>query len=183
MSQDPKAVVLVAGGHGVGKGTLCERLADRTGAAHLIASELIRSAKRLAKTKYAPDIEDNQKLLIDEFHRSSRSHTKILLDGHFCLLNQSGGLHLLPIEMFRSLEIDRIILVRCDPLVAYERLSARDGSNNVLDQEQIRSLQEAETIQAEKCATELSMPIISVDTTRPFEIDRVVEFVDWREPE
>lgn len=127
-------IVFIAGVHGVGKSTFCDRFiqevspqTDITNSTPLYtsASDLIKRGKRnFAKEneKVVSNAADNQKILINELSALKKESKRILLDGHFCLLGDALNIIELPESTFRDLEFDHILLV--EP-VSIDELQAR----------------------------------------------------------
>lgn len=170
--------VFVAGVHGSGKSTLCDEVGPRIGAPCVTASSLIKRAKSMGSGKAVSDVADNQAILISEFRNLSKANTRIILDGHFCLLNQEGEIEELPADVFRLLSIKKIVVVTAEPQVIYERLLARDGSTHGLEVSAIEEFQRAELKNARDVSDELGLPLIEVDSSDGRgAIDAVVEFL------
>jgi predicted transcriptional regulator/adenylate kinase len=162
--QPPKGrVMLIAGVHGVGKTTLCGRLADDRNFIHKSASQLIREEKETAiapNTKTVADIPGNQQLLIDAVSRITASGQTLLLDGHLGLLNSARKVEPLATKVFADLGIDGIILILGKPTQIFSSLIKRDGNGFSLDE--ISALQTNEISRAKNVSEELGLPLIRV---------------------
>jgi adenylate kinase len=122
-------IIFVAGVYGAGKTTICSRLAEDLGYLNISASELIRVLRGTAtwnSSKKTQDIERNQNILIEAVADLKKSHSDIILDGHFALLDSEAKIISLPIAVFKDLNIDKIILVESDIQEIEFRLKARD---------------------------------------------------------
>lgn len=170
--------IFVAGIHGSGKSTLCKELAPRLKAQYVTASSLIGRAKPFGSGKAASEIFDNQTILASEIRRLSKAHPRILLDGHFCLLNQAGAIEALPLDVFCQLLITKVVVVTAGASLIHERLLARDGSTHELDVSAIESFQQAELEHAYTVSNALHLPLIEVDTSDDaVAVDAVVDFL------
>ena len=170
--------IFVAGIHGSGKSTLCQELGPHLKTRYVTASSLIRRAKSLGSGKAVSDVADNQSILVSEFQELSKVHARIILDGHFCLLNKAGEIEALPVDIFRQLFITRVVVVTARGPVIHERLLGRDGSTHGLGVSDIEAFQLAEVEHARTVSNELRLPIIEVDTSEEHvAIETVVEFL------
>ena len=170
--------VFVGGVHGSGKSSFCQELAPYLGAHHVTASSLIASAKRLESGKATSGIANNQRLLVAEFRKIAKRYSSILLDGHFCLLNKSGQIEILPVQVFKELSIGKIVIIQSPPPLIYERLLNRDGSTHQLSISDIGSFQEAEIAHAQVVANTFHLPLLNVDPSEQANaLDVIAEFV------
>lgn len=154
-------VVFVGGVHGVGKTTICAQVAQLAGCLHVTASEIIRRerAQAIASAgKLVADVDGNQRLLIGGFHtlRQKAGATPILLDGHFAMRNGVGEIQSVSVDVFRSLEIDRVVCLVDEPSAIAARIRQRDGTAPA-DRE-IADLQNAELRHARQVAAALAVP-------------------------
>jgi adenylate kinase len=123
-------VIFVAGVHGVGKTTCCHEIANRTELPHCSSSALIKAARTEAistTAKAITDVPGNQELLVTAVLELLKTHSRVLLDGHFTLLNANGEIESIPENIFGRLRIDGIVLYRDDPIEIQKRLTVRDG--------------------------------------------------------
>jgi len=122
-------IIFIGGIHGVGKGTLCERIESELGIVHLSASEVLKwkdfnvdsSDKRVA------DIDATQDRLLKNLKGVVTPGKTYLLDGHFCLLNKESKIEKVPEEVFIGINPKKIIVVSETPEIIAKRLSQRDG--------------------------------------------------------
>lgn len=122
-------IILIGGIHGVGKGTLCERIESELGIVHLSASEVLKwkdlnvdsSDKRVA------DIDSTQDRLLKNLKGIIIPGQTYLLDGHFCLLNKENKIEKVPEDVFIGINPKKIIVVSENPEIISKRLSQRDG--------------------------------------------------------
>lgn len=154
-------ILFVAGVHGVGKTTACAEVAARLYGEHYTASGLIKSAKAsaIATTgKLVADVDGNQELLISSFkEKVIRAKGQIiLLDGHSALRDASNAIQRLPVSVFRSLGVTKIVCFSDSPEAIAARMQARDNAETKAAE--IAELQEAELAQASSVAEQLGVP-------------------------
>ena len=122
-------IIFIGGIHGVGKGTLCERLESELGVVHLSASEVLKW-KELnvdSSDKRVADIDSTQDRLLKNLKGIISQGQTYLLDGHFCLLNKESKIEKVPEDVFMGINPKKIIVVSENPEVVSKRLSQRDG--------------------------------------------------------
>ena len=156
-------MIFVAGVHGVGKTSLCEKLASKIGIQHKSAGQIIREVDPTAlsgATKAVSDIDRTQELLLEGVDRIRRERNNLLLDGHFALVNGLGRIDAIAHDVFEALAINGIILFHASPRQIYERLSARDA--NPLPFDMLEELQAVEVAAAESIAKSLAISIVRV---------------------
>ncbi len=102
--------MFVGGVHGSGKTTLSRFLAEALSAGHVTAGELIRKAAAPshvvttgAQDKAVPDVDRNQAVLLRGLSAYLAADDRpLLLDGHFTLIDPSGGIVEIPAEVFAA---------------------------------------------------------------------------------
>lgn len=159
-------VIFVGGVHGVGKGTHCQLVSQRTGISWFTASSIIKTEKQSAiavDTKAVADPSGNQSLLLRGVRRVTALNSTILLDGHFTILNSHDSIVLIDVEIFDQLQLQGIVVLKDNPSLIYDRLRRRDGCEWALAD--IRSHQETETTHAQMVATKLAVPIVIVESS------------------
>lgn len=167
-----RKMIFIGGIHGVGKTSLCKDLATQHEIPHFSASKLISNEKEevYSLNKLIPDIEQNQDLLSNSLNRLTIS-SWFLLDGHFCLLNQSSEITRIPYETFSRIS-PTIIIVLTDLIGSIqERFSQRDGYQ--FDSNLLESFQTAEIEYAREISNQLNIPFFvaqSGDSKRIHEI-------------
>ena len=101
-------MVFVSGVHGVGKSYFCDILKKRLNISSHTASSLITERKkaRFSTDKHVADIDINQLYLLEAVKELKDRDEEFLLDGHFCLLDQTGKITRIPLETFIRLSPD-----------------------------------------------------------------------------
>jgi len=150
--------IFLGGIHGVGKTTYANNEFVKLGYHCVTASSLIKNFKgNTSNDKKVTDVSDNQKALIYQLTIERESNSKILLDGHFCLINSDNLVEPICLETFKSINPDLLILLKCDPNKITKRLLNRDGKEWSLNF--IRSFQEQEEKHAKLVSKELKIPL------------------------
>lgn len=152
--------VFVAGIHGVGKTYLASRLPSEAGLTHTSASKLIREERALpnwGQDKRVANIDENQVALAAAVARHNAQGSRLLLDGHFVLLDQSSKFVRLGPEVFQSLNLKAVLLLEAPADLIEQRLLGRDGVNR--EPEFLRRFAECERAQASAVCAELALPL------------------------
>ncbi len=117
--KENNGIIFVAGIHGVGKTTCCEKASVRTGLPFHTASEIIRSEKSSAieqNTKSVADVKGNQELLLIGIQRKlDLGQFKFFLDGHFTIKNARQEIEVIPVKVFESICIKGIVVYHDNP--------------------------------------------------------------------
>lgn len=159
-------VIFVGGVHGVGKGTHCQLISQRTGIPWFTASSIIKTEKQSAiavDTKAVADPNGNQSLLLRGVRRVTTANSTILLDGHFTILNSHNSIVLIDVEVFDQLQLQGIVVLKDNPSIICNRLRSRDGCEWAVAD--ISSHQETEITHAQMVATKLAIPIMMVESS------------------
>jgi adenylate kinase len=151
-------LIFIAGAHGVGKGYLCEKYKAECNVTYKSASEIIRESGNitLPANKLATDLDRNQLILISALESLLKNEEKILLDGHFCLIQKNGEVIKLTKTIFKHLNIDGVILLENDSNTIKKRIIERDGNEPPYD---IELLSQMEKENALLICKELNIPI------------------------
>lgn len=165
-------VIFVAGIHAVGKSTACKVVSGKFGIPHFTASQIIHDEKSsavLANSKLVVDVADNQRLLIQGVARLIKSG-HFVLDGHFTMRRKSdGNVEAIPVDVFRELRVESIVLFTDHAEEISKRMHARDGVLHPV--EMFQSHQDAEIAHAKHVADTLGLPIV---TLQAFDTDGMV---------
>jgi adenylate kinase len=122
--------VFIAGIHGVGKTYLASQLPKTVGMMHTSASKLIKEEKSAANwgvDKRVSDVDANQIALAAAVKRYNDAGTRLLLDGHFVLLNTQNEFTPLDADVFKSLNLTGVFVLEAAPETVAKRISERDS--------------------------------------------------------
>ena len=121
-------LVFVGGIHGVGKSTLCRKALEPCGYHCVSASALIfRHQTEAPVRKHVADVSGNQDVLLEQLAIEKEQYPRLVLDGHFTLLGPKRNIELIEVRYFEAMGINRLVLIKGDPMEISERLKSRDG--------------------------------------------------------
>lgn len=141
----------------------------RASTASLRAS-IIKAAKgEVDRSKRVGDIDANQNLLIQGIETLRGHHERLLVDGHFVVMNHLGEMAKIEVGVFQKMNPSVIVCLQDDPGIISQRLLGRDGCPPAFD---VASLQEAEIAHGESVAQILGVPFYCV---RPDDLPEVVK--------
>ncbi|RJE82779.1 AAA family ATPase [Paenibacillus sp. 1011MAR3C5] len=168
-------IIFVCGGHGVGKTYFCKMIVEQYQFTHHSSSQLITSKKQIQfpSNKRVEKINENQDYLIDAINELHIDNV-LLLDGHFCLLNEKGEIVKLPKQTFRTLAPVGIILLKDTSEEILARLTKRD-SMVAFDKKLVEALQREEIKYANEISSSLGNPLLIHNVNDPY--DKVHEFI------
>ncbi|WP_457280912.1 ATP-binding protein [Polaromonas sp. P5_D5] len=152
--------IFIAGIHGVGKTYLASLFAPGSALLHTSASKLIKEERTMANwgvDKLVSDVEGNQLALISAVRRHNADGQKLLLDGHFVLLDGAGQMVPLEIPVFEALNLSGVVLIEADAQVVVDRVKARDTKVQSLDH--VMKFMALEKAQAGKICASLQIPL------------------------
>lgn len=154
-------VLFLAGIYGVGKSTLGETLSQRQGIPFYSAGDLISqiNGERYGANKVVADKVGNQDILAMQIERLLEQHGRILLAGHFCIVNKHGEVDRLPRDAFKNLHLDKIILLEAKERQIMDHLRARDAKK--YSPEIVAALIKTEREMAYEVSAELNCPIMT----------------------
>jgi adenylate kinase len=151
----------MGGIHGVGKGTICNKVCEQTKLVHLIASNLLKWSEISAtNNKNVENIPNTQDRLIAGLNNATKDNETYLLDGHFCLFNAIGIVEKVPLETFVRIAPKLIIVATEKVELIKQRLEKRDNKKynfDILD-----DMQNKEKEHAEEIANYLNIPFIAL---------------------
>ena len=152
-------MIFVGGIHGVGKTRFCKEAANLTGVPSYSASLLISERKnvRFPKDKNIQGIDENQSFLMSAVKELKASSNQFLIDGHFCLLDESGHVVRINKSTFLAIAPEGILILTETPTVIVERRLARDGVKSNLSE--IMEFQNEEISYAQELAMDMNIPI------------------------
>ena len=157
--------IFVAGVHGVGKTYLASRLPKSIGLLHTSASRLIKEEQATPNwgtDKRVSDVQANQIALAAAVRRHNAARTRLLLDGHFVLLDTEGVFKHLDAEVFRPLNLDGVVLIEADAPTVAARIRIRDQRE--ADLAHIVDFIAAEREQAQLVCDGLGIPLVILES-------------------
>jgi adenylate kinase len=160
--------IFVAGVHGVGKTFLASRLPTAHGLMHTSASKLIREEQMMPNwgdDKRVGDVDANQIALAAAVKRHNGRGTRLLLDGHFVLLDAEGKFSRIGTDVFRSLNLDAVVLLEVPPATISQRIHERDG--RVVSVEDLTDFIAAERAQAQLVCEQIGIPLNVLTSPSP----------------
>lgn len=156
-----KNIIFIGGIHGVGKGTICNEIALKTGSIHLTASQILKWEEISARdNKLVKNIASTQSRLIKGLENLIRTEGKYLLDGHFCLLNSDGIPSRIDEGIFDQINPKAIAIVIDEVEKMAKRLEVRDGK--IYDVKVLNELQQMEVEYAKFLSDKYSIPYIEI---------------------
>lgn len=171
ISKGKNLFVFLGGIHGVGKTTLCNNIFKELGYQCVTASSLIKDyGFRIRTDKQVKSISDNQKALIEQLSIEKHNHNKLLLDGHFSLVNSQQEIECIELDVFQSMSPDQLILITANPEIIAQRLENRDSHK--WDALFIKIFQEVEEKHARYISKELNIPLQVFHTNRYLKTDQ-----------
>lgn len=151
--------IFIAGVYGVGKSTLCDRLAKIIDIPSYSAGDLISQvngeiygANKAVENKYS-----NQDILAVAVDEKLKHSSTILLAGHFCIFDRHNHVDRLPKNIFNKLHIQQILLLEADVERIIQNLNQRDGKHYTV--QQVLELLEEERRAAEEVARTNGYPL------------------------
>lgn len=151
--------VFVAGVHGVGKSFLCQQYAEHFSVLHESASSLIRKERAQMSwslDKKTSDINSNQVALKSAVQKVIMAGKKLLLDGHFVLIDSGSKFVSLDLTVFKDIGLSGVVLLEAEGSVILSRLATRDSSVVPVD---VDLFLKHEREQAQYVCDELNIPI------------------------
>ena len=151
-------MVCVGGIHGVGKSTICSDTFDALGYKCVTASSLISAyGGETDHNKRVDHVEENQSLLLEALNKAKSKNGRLLLDGHYTLINGQGDIKPIDVEVFRAMRPNQLILIKGKPDEIAARLEARDG--RLWTESFLSNFQEAEEAHARNVAKSIGVPL------------------------
>lgn len=152
--------VFISGAYGVGKSTIAKGLSRFLSVPNYSASSLISqvNGEDYAKTKFVADKYGNQDILAISVQKLLNEYSRIILTGHFCIINKANRIERIPQDVYQKLSIEHILLLEATPIDIVQNLKQRDGV--LYDISLIESLVKEERCFAEEVANLLSCPLM-----------------------
>lgn len=128
--------IFVAGVYGVGKSTLCDRLAKVLDIPSCSAGDLISqvNGEIYGANKAVENKHSNQDILAVAVDEKLKHSSTILLAGHFCIFDRHNHVDRLPADIFNKLHIQQILLLEADVERIIQNLNQRDGKHYTVQQ-------------------------------------------------
>ena len=144
--------------------------------AFFTASALIKAEQESAIKEHSKEVIDanlNQELLIRGIRKRVRYNDKtVLLDGHFTLIQRSGAILTIEVNVFEHLGLEGIVIFRDEPAAIYSRRQKRD--ERVYSITEIRVHQDMEIAHAQIVSSHLGIPIAILNA---FDSDGLIQTV------
>lgn len=158
MNKVKSNIIFIAGIHGVGKSTLCQKISLKYNLEHYSASHLIKkiNSKDYSNYKLVETIDSNQDDLIIAIQNFLDKDRNYFLDGHFCLLNSEKDITKIPEEIFKNMNLRAIVVLTDDSENILKRLNGRDSSNYTI--EEISKFNDSELDYSKKIADKFNIP-------------------------
>lgn len=151
-------MVFVGGVHGVGKSTICRDVFGTLGYECVTASSLISAyGQETDHDKRVDHVEENQSILLNALDKAKAKNGRLLLDGHYSLINGQGEIKLIDVEVFRAMRPNHLILIKGKPDEIARRLQARD--KKLWTESFLSKFQEAEEAHARHVAKDIGVPL------------------------
>ena len=168
-------MIFVGGIHGVGKTYFCNIMNKRLNFESYSASQLIVSRRNegFSENKLVSNIDDNQDLLVAATEEMRKAEKEFILDGHFCVLNESGEITRIPLDTYKLLKPDVIILLTEKPEIIADRRLQRD--NVCQDISEITVFQDEEECYAKEIAEQLNVSLVVSRGMN--DIDKIVDCI------
>ena len=155
-------IIFVGGVHGVGKSTFADMIKSQYPQAETLSCSKIIKWENPAH-KEVENVGETQNTLLANLPYFIDQDKDYILDGHFCLLTEQGGIERVPIEVFEIMSPSMIVVLKEDPAIICQRLNQRDSHNYSL--ELITKFQKEEIKYATEVADTLGIPLEICDST------------------
>lgn len=168
-------IFFLAGVHGVGKTSLSSRLSDKLKIPTISAGALIQKQIKhptWSSDKKTKEILHNQLRLISAVQAYHLQVKDFILDGHFSLLNESGEVTSIEVDIFDALKLSGVIFIEDQPREIAARLEARDTVS--WDVDLIAALQKSEKKVAFQLRDTFNIPLL---ISEPKFFESVYEFI------
>lgn len=164
-------IIFVAGVHGVGKTTLCQKLTNNMrnqykdlpfSLKHESASQLIKKKRShfiLENNKKVSTPDLNQEILVSEVKKLNNEYNTIILDGHFCLLDSFSNIISLDIKVFKNLNLHSVLLIEPQSV---EQLETRYKNTQRPPIKNLEQLIVKENEQAHRITKLLNIPLFTI---------------------
>ncbi len=165
-------IVFVGGVHGVGKSTFVNSIREKCPNMECLSCSTILKWENPAN-KEVKDVSETQNTLLSNLSYFIDQDKSYILDGHFCLLTEQGGIESVPIDVFEAISPSMIVVLEEKPTIICQRLAERDSCHYSL--ELITKIQEQELNSAIKVAESLGIPCVVCDRVNKSSVIQNVE--------
>ncbi|TAJ13860.1 AAA family ATPase [Marinilabiliaceae bacterium JC017] len=157
---ESRKIIFIGGVHGVGKGTFCKKLQEEIKIEHLVSSELIKWSEitQKANDKMVKDVGFTQDRLVMALDKICNNNQTYLLDGHFCLIDKNNRPIKVPLDTFKRINPQKLLLLIDSVDSIKKRLEKRD--EKIYDELIICDLQNSEIAYAKHLSKELNCELI-----------------------
>lgn len=171
---NPLSMLFVGGIHGVGKTTICKKAFAPLGYRCLTASDLVATHERSSnQEKRVDNVSNNQIALTKQLTLEKKKYCRLLLDGHFTLINGQDQIEPIDLGVFQEMNPTQLVLIKGNPKDVAERLTKRDGKKWKISF--LKSFQKSEELHARRVAQDLDVPLRIVDgSLKPSEIVKII---------
>jgi adenylate kinase len=161
MEQAVKKILFIGGIHGVGKGTVCDKIEVETKIKTISASSLLRwnEVSSIPGNKAVQDITDTQERLIRGMNQLTDSN--YIIDGHFSLFDQDFIITKISKEVFQKINPVHLCVVVNQPNEIAKRLLERD--HLVYDTFKLDEMQKIELEHAKNISIMLNVPLTIIE--------------------
>lgn len=151
----------------MGKTTFCDVLLKKYQIPSYSASRLIskRKAVQFNANKKTGNIPGNQSLLVDAIREFELGQEQFLLDGHFCLVRDDGGVARIPETTFVQLMPAGIVVLTDSAANIAQRVEGRDGVS--WTRAFVEKFQQEELAYSNEIAETLNVPYLVHRLTDP----------------
>ena len=155
---NPPSVIFVGGVHGVGKTSLCGEVSKLGGYRHISASSLICAGQEKdSRDKKVEHIDKNQLTLLRNLESAKEKYSRVLLDGHFTLINGRNDIESIDVRVFEAMNPRELVLVKGSPSEIAGRLKNRDGKEQ--DISFVKRFQATEEKHAQYVSEQIGVPL------------------------
>lgn len=161
MKSKNRNIIFIGGIHGVGKGTICEKISLSKKVTHFSASKVLKWNEISKKeNKLVKDLDKTQIRLLKGLNALIQDEHTYLLDGHYCLLNSNGEPKRVSEKTFEIIDPKVMTIVIEDTEIIYERLKQRDGTKYSLSL--LNEMQEMEIKYAKFLSSKYNKPYVEI---------------------
>ena len=154
-------IIFVGGIHGVGKGTICEKISQDYKLIHLTASTVLKWEEISTKSnKAVKNFSETQSRLINGLNVLIEEKNTYLLDGHYCMLDSNNNPKRIEKSTFKQISPRVFCVVTNEVEIIFNRLKMRDSVNYSL--ELLTKMQKMEIEYAIELATEHNKPFVEI---------------------